>query len=290
MNITEPYFGEFCQCDHISSCGGISEDGVLCSGRGNCSCEKNTCICTAVGEVTGLPYTGTTCECNPDLCFNAEYPNRTCAHTGGLAGLDDAECGCNTCLCDANDINAVPTGDGTCKPGPDRCTQREQCARCAKDLQSSSTDCEGLREEGCSFVFLTNGSVPVPYVVECAFSAGGCTHTFYLSFTDSVVLVEDGEECDGTGGGLNPLDGTGGGLNPLAWIIPVSVIGGLLVIGILLLLIVLLVIWRLDRYEFNKFQANLEDADWVPRENPIYVSPQQQYTNIAYKRSSRRRQ
>ena len=41
---------------------------------------------------------------------------RTCAHTGGLAGLDDAECGCNTCLCDANDINAVPTGDGTCKP------------------------------------------------------------------------------------------------------------------------------------------------------------------------------
>jgi hypothetical protein len=91
--------------------------------------------------------------------------------------------------------------------------------------------------------------------------------------------VEEGEECDRTGG-----------INPLVWIIPVSVVGALLVLGILLLLIVLLVIWKLDQFEFRKFQSGLEDADWVPQENPIYVSPQQEYPNIAYKRSSRRKQ
>ena len=31
-NITELYFGEQCQCDHLESCGGISEDGELCLG------------------------------------------------------------------------------------------------------------------------------------------------------------------------------------------------------------------------------------------------------------------
>ena len=30
-NVIEPYFGDACQCDHLTSCGG-SEDGVLCSG------------------------------------------------------------------------------------------------------------------------------------------------------------------------------------------------------------------------------------------------------------------
>ena len=34
-----------------------------------------------------------------------------------------------------------------------------------------------------------------------------------------------------------------GGLPSLAWIIPVAVIGGLIVLGILILLIVLLIVW-----------------------------------------------
>ena len=44
---------------------------------------------------------------------------RTCAFTGSLASLGDAECGCNTCLCDFNGNNAVPAGDGTCSPVSD---------------------------------------------------------------------------------------------------------------------------------------------------------------------------
>ena len=31
-NITEPYFGDQCECNHFGSCGGITEDGELCSG------------------------------------------------------------------------------------------------------------------------------------------------------------------------------------------------------------------------------------------------------------------
>ena len=31
-NVTMCYFGDQCQCDHLTSCGGISEEGELCSG------------------------------------------------------------------------------------------------------------------------------------------------------------------------------------------------------------------------------------------------------------------
>jgi hypothetical protein len=281
LNITEPYFGDQCQCDHFTSCGGISEDGMLCSGRGVCDCETDTCLCSAnyTGEMSGRPFFGSKCQCNPDFCYNENFPNRQCVYTGSLEGLvDDAPCGCDVCQCDHNGVNALPAGDGTCKPGPDLCTQNEACARCAKNPRGSSIDCGQ-----CDFALIpADRNISSLYDKECTYRDGSCTHTFYIpssTLPNVPILVEEGEECDRTGG-----------INPLVWIIPVSVVGALLVLGILLLLIVLLVIWKLDQFEFRKFQSGLEDADWVPQENPIYVSPQQEYPNIAYKRSSRRKQ
>ena len=32
MNISKRYFGDYCECDDLMSCGGVSEDGQLCSG------------------------------------------------------------------------------------------------------------------------------------------------------------------------------------------------------------------------------------------------------------------
>ena len=216
------------------------------TGRGTCDCPSGKCVCSATGPISGRLYTGDLCECNPDACFNTDYPNvrvlytynvyvyycvgllwpavlctytqttftynrckwvcvcmythttgkqkertafhvtlivcmlsgtscmcmyvytlyvktvrgerqrhnkqlhpgqfffqgkrrdirvcvcaydslslsvcmsqRTCAFTGSLGSLGDAECGCNTCLCDFNGNNAVPAGDGTCSPVSD---------------------------------------------------------------------------------------------------------------------------------------------------------------------------
>ena len=49
------------------------------AGRGICDCTNDMCMCTEVGEVSGRLYTGDRCECNPDVCYNADYPN-VCTH------------------------------------------------------------------------------------------------------------------------------------------------------------------------------------------------------------------
>ena len=40
------------------------------AGRGDCGCETDECMCTALEETTGLPYGGDLCECNPIICYN----------------------------------------------------------------------------------------------------------------------------------------------------------------------------------------------------------------------------
>ena len=40
------------------------------AGRGDCVCETDECMCTALEETTGLPYGGDLCECDPIICYN----------------------------------------------------------------------------------------------------------------------------------------------------------------------------------------------------------------------------
>ena len=44
-------------------------------GHGSCDCDDNKCVCNATGPVSGRIYTGDLCECNPDFCFNENFPN-----------------------------------------------------------------------------------------------------------------------------------------------------------------------------------------------------------------------
>jgi hypothetical protein len=63
----------------------------------------------------------------------------------------------------------------------------------------------------------------------------------------------------------------------------VAVVAGLLVLGFIILLIVLLIVCINDRREYHRFKRDLEDANWDQQENPMYVSPSQQYSNITYR-------
>ena len=45
------------------------------TGRGTCDCPSGKCVCSATGPISGRLYTGDLCECNPDACFNTDYPN-----------------------------------------------------------------------------------------------------------------------------------------------------------------------------------------------------------------------
>ncbi len=45
-----------------------------CVGRGSCVCGvPPECACDALAPVSQEPYFGPTCECNPDICFNANW-------------------------------------------------------------------------------------------------------------------------------------------------------------------------------------------------------------------------
>ena len=67
---------------HMTYC---SDDGCMtvcvcvCIGRGECVCETDECMCTAVEETTGLLYGGELCECDPIICYNQENDEVTIA-------------------------------------------------------------------------------------------------------------------------------------------------------------------------------------------------------------------
>lgn len=46
-------------------------------GRGTCNCTTGMCMCSAnyTGERSGRPFFGSKCECNPDFCYNENYPD-----------------------------------------------------------------------------------------------------------------------------------------------------------------------------------------------------------------------
>jgi hypothetical protein len=235
-NITEPYFGEDCECDHYLSCGGINEDGLLCSGHGDCKCPDE-CDC-AEEPVTGIMYQGDRCECDPlENCYSQEHQG-VCVYTG--ADMSDssstnAECdACTGCLCRQGTI-AGP--DGTCDP---ICAVNEECARCEKGMESEGTDCSSL--EMCNSQLYTDVNEPLGEFEECTFTdEDDCVHTFYVLTDDGPVLVADDRVCP-----PGPE-----GIGNLAWIIPVAVILGLLALGGLILLLVFLIKGTEERHLYE---------------------------------------
>jgi len=68
------------------------------------------------------------------------------------------------------------------------------------------------------------------------------------------------------------------------WIVAVAIVGAILLLGLLALIIIKLILLILDRTEYKKFTKQLQEADWAPHDNPLYVNPQQDYRNVAYKK------
>jgi protocadherin alpha len=263
--IVEPYFGDYCQCDHFTSCAGsLTDDGTLCFGRGECDCDTDMCMCMEEEPTTGVVYGGPLCDCDPKKCYSEEH-NMVCVLLDStVVNLGRQACNpCTGCRCTPPTIK---TSNSTCETV---CVFNEPCARCIKNLQDASTDCMSCNPR--LFRLFTGSSQPDD-TERCSFTDGdGCSHAFFVTLSME-VLVDDERDCPATGGVGN-----------LAWIIPVAVVAGLLVLGFIILLIVLLIVCINDRREYHRFKRDLEDANWDQQENPMYVSPSQQYSNITYR-------
>jgi protocadherin alpha len=121
-------YGERCECDNETSGACPSGMGSVCSGRGACECSsEDGCGCRCECEVaplSGLPYSGPDCSCDPDNCHNSQFPNRLCAHTQGEDR--DGECECGECQCEKDFVSY----NRTCRHNDDLCAMFEECARC----------------------------------------------------------------------------------------------------------------------------------------------------------------
>jgi hypothetical protein len=274
-NFTEVYFGDNCECDYKSCGGNLTSEGKLCSGNGECVCSERQCRCFTE-PTTQITYGGTICECDPRICYSEEHQD-VCVYTGSLSNLPNADTrapcdSCNgTCLCRAG---TVPGPDGTCDPQPDLCLVNEECARCAKDLQSEGTDCNMPGGQTCNAELFDDNEEKSGEL--CTFiDDENCVHTFYVQL--SKTLVDQMRVCSASDEGIG---------SQLVWIIPVAVIAALLLLGGLILLLVLLLVCIKDRMEYSQFKQDLEDANWDQQENPMYVSPHTQYSNVTYRPKS----
>ncbi|KAA0189399.1 hypothetical protein HAZT_HAZT010773 [Hyalella azteca] len=85
----------------------LGGDELTCSGRGECCCGQ--CLCQ-------LPYFGTFCECNSDLCPML-VPLTYGLHDGVVCS-GSGSCSCSSCECDAGFTGPAcecPSHDGRCR-------------------------------------------------------------------------------------------------------------------------------------------------------------------------------
>jgi hypothetical protein len=109
--------------------------------------------------------------------------------------------------------------------------------------------------------------------VTCQIDQGGCVVDFQVqlsgpSNTLGSVFVREARDCQ------EELD-----LSRLAWIIAVSIVGGILLLGVLLLAIAKCILMVYDRREYKKFLEDMHTGDFTPHSNPLYVTPQAEYQN-----------
>ena len=57
----------------------------------------------------------------------------------------------------------------------------------------------------------------------------------------------------------------------------------LVIVGIIILVIIRVILWWYDHREYRRFKLESAKADLDKYQNPLYVSPETKYTNVAYK-------
>nr|AAB66911.1 integrin subunit betaPo1 [Ophlitaspongia tenuis] len=305
------FFGQACECDERDC---INQDsGLLCSGRGSCGCDGR-CTCN-VEPVSQLPYNGdlNVCECTPNTQNCRDPTNRTSICNGRGA------CGCDgSCECEDpyfGQFCELCSGSEICFDT--NCDSNRDCANCALDIIVQMVETTSVMEffanaesnpnlpEGSMVSFdsennamqvvlpqgqcplcdagavIINGTERADYqidgemAVRCEEVRDGCVYRYFVGIaatTDNftAVHVEYARSCPDQQGGTAP------------WIIAISIIIPLIVLGLLLLLLLkgLLLLW--DVVEVRKFEREIKNAKYTKNENPLYRSATKDYQNPLY--------
>ncbi|CAI8031491.1 Integrin beta-6 [Geodia barretti] len=209
-------FGERCQCDNSTGAGAcpVGRDiDQVCSGWGECMCDGEKCDCDCecgAAPLSGQQYSGDDCGCDPDNCYNEQYPGRECAHSRNRHL--DGHCDCNKCECPAEDSVYF---NRTCINRIDLCDMFDSCARCWP---------RGCTTEDCQSGYLEDSMPEDSGALFCQFEQDSCIIVNYLivpsgpSYSMARVYFLEYSDCQSSE------------IDSMAWVAPVMAVQGFLLL------------------------------------------------------------
>ncbi|RWS15929.1 integrin beta-PS-like protein, partial [Dinothrombium tinctorium] len=256
----ESYYGKYCECDRVSC---KRHNGEVCGGEDHGICDCGRCVCKN-------KWTGTACECplSQDSCMDP-FTNTLCSGHG--------TCECGKCVCGRNDkgdsftgkwCEDCPTCSGHCERYVDNVKQQVDegyldeanfTASFVDRVKASKDEklCEFLDKSGCKYLF--------KYKYEYLISSTKD------SVRNTILTMQKGKQCP------EPINVAKTGI---------SIIGGILLIGLLTLILWKLITYCHDKREFEKFEKEIKNANWEASQNPIFKPSTAKFENPTFGRMS----
>lgn len=136
--------------------------------------------------------------------------------------------------------------------------------------------------EGIANRELVNTNGGFMYELDCeTIINGDCTYGYFLLRGPqmyAIILDTMPAFCrsDPSGGGLNlPFE---------PYVFAPIILGVLIILGIIIFAVAKIIISILDYLEVKRLEKETKDLDFSKNQNPLYQSPDMQYTNVAYGR------
>ncbi|XP_063706360.1 integrin beta-PS-like [Culicoides brevitarsis] len=261
-NPEEKYFGKNCECDNFSC---ERRNGLLCSGNGECTCDKGIVSCSCKEG-----WNGTACECSTSM-ETCKAPNDTqlCSGFGN--------CKCGKCECEQTEKNR--RFGRFCEKCPNcgaRCKEFRDCVQCqvyrSGPLAKNCT-------ENCKNGFLLQkvndlGDVKPDEEQLCSgYDDEQCRFDFIYNDRDESKIVVRSDERLHCPTRVKPFT------------IIISIVASILLVGVATLLLWKVIMIVQYRREFARFEEERKNAAWTAGQNPLYRDASTTVKNPAYRGS-----
>nr|XP_014350673.1 PREDICTED: integrin beta-7 isoform X1 [Latimeria chalumnae] len=276
-NCSKQRSGKKCECDQSDDSSLSMEEqcrkdnaSLLCSGKGRCECGKCSC---------GSNVHGKYCECDNMSC--ERHNNQLCGGNG--------VCRCGTCECNSNytgkgcDCSVLST---SCVTGETKCNGYGEC-KCNKCVcepgyygptcgkcHNCSTTCQIYRDCVECLAFKTGprkddcdtSCSDISIDMQSNLEEDSCSETT----TDSgIIIFKIIEEKNGK---TQIYVQKKAEVADRTFVIIMSVLPGIVLIGLLVIVIYRVMIEVYDRREYARFEKEKRNAKWTEVNNPLFKS------------------
>lgn len=120
------------------------------------------------------------------------------------------------------------------------------------------------------------GNGEFEFIRDCPIvDAQNCGHEYYVLRNETTFLILSINERTCPASDL---------LSIPVWALALIILGALLLLGLIILIIVKVLFLILDYQEVKRWQREAREADFSKNQNPLYLSPESKFENVAYGR------